>query len=275
MAIKLNDNLVKTLVDLVERELAKANQHDPGAMVLLQAERLEIAKNKEGWQKSIGRPDLAVGLRRNIEDQWKLAEQREADIEQQLQQMESMHIGTKFVVDAAVIREKVSTLHETLSNTNATVMNFELAQHIDRIDCWNDGRVIVRICKLGILPNPSELISHLSNPAGASSAGGSSPTKAKPRKRARLAVESNTSTELTQALEFASDPHRFAGLPEDCFWEIELAVRPRQCWAEEFADEVFREWNEGQPKPTLEALAKSYGKSIPTIRKAIRIAERR
>jgi hypothetical protein len=36
-----------------------------------------------------------------------------------------------------------------LARNNPTLGNLELSMHIDRIDCYDDGKVVLRTCKLG------------------------------------------------------------------------------------------------------------------------------
>ena len=74
-------------------------------------------------------------------------------------------------------------------------------------------------------------------------------------------------------MEFALDPERFAGLPPQFFWTDTFQIGKRMTWPEAHAEEVYRRWKEdGLSKVRL---AQEFEKSIPTIREAIRIAQRR
>jgi DNA-binding CsgD family transcriptional regulator len=65
------------------------------------------------------------------------------------------------------------------------------------------------------------------------------------------------------------DPERFAGLPETLVWTEPLAVDQAPCWASANAAEVARMRGTGM---THERLASHFGKSVPTVGKALRIA---
>jgi DNA-binding CsgD family transcriptional regulator len=65
------------------------------------------------------------------------------------------------------------------------------------------------------------------------------------------------------------DPDRFAGLADEFVWEESLHLSQKLSWAEEYAAEVARLRIAGT---TVERLAEQFGKSVPTIRSALRRA---
>lgn len=275
MTSKRNSKTLADIVRLVQQDLAKSSQLDPRREAALHAERQEIEHAKEGWLKSLARSDLPDSVRRQIESRFAVAEERLGEIEDLLIELEMAQQRSELTVDETVVQQKLGALQESLQSENATLMNFQLAQHIDRIECRADGKVVVRICKLGVLADPAALIARLTEGIEpAKRVRGKS--KRRLRKRSKLAVlQEGTFLEHCEVLEFALNPHRFEGLPEHLFWTFELETPVRKCWAEAHALEVYeRRLNHGQAKKlTLEALAKIFDKSTPTIRKAIRIAE--
>ena len=79
--------------------------------------------------------------------------------------------------------------------------------------------------------------------------------------------------ELEDSVYFATDPHRFAALPEHFFWVDSFSVPERVTWPEANAEKVFDRWQQGKvPKYKL---AIEFDVSVPTIRQAIRIAQKR
>ena len=63
------------------------------------------------------------------------------------------------------------------------------------------------------------------------------------------------------------DPEWFSGLPPEFFWLDRFQVPPRVLWPEAHADEVLAKYREGNVSKAQ--LARDFGKSVPTIRKAI------
>jgi hypothetical protein len=92
-----------------------------------------------------------------------------------------------------------------------------------------------------------------------------------PRRRARLRVDESEhgGVDLSDALYTAADPNRFAGLEERWFWTDVFQIPRRKSWAEENAVEVAAARAAGL---TMEKLAEQFGKTVPTIRAALRFA---
>src|SRR6185312_10107759 len=65
------------------------------------------------------------------------------------------------------------------------------------------------------------------------------------------------------------DPERFAGLADGFFWSDDVTVERTLSWAEANAEAVAQARSRGR---THEQLADEFGVSIPTVRKALRIA---
>ena len=150
--------------------------------------------------------------------------------------------------------------------------------HIDKIECFSDGRVKSRICKIGSSPlaiqwfggNDDSEVDGQSEVAVTSH-------KVKPRRRAllRLEAEDGDHDALLDRMHTATDPDRFAGLPEHWFWVDEFQMPLKTSWVHQNAQNVLDRYNEVQATgktPSLNALAKEFGKSRPTISRALDIA---
>ena len=229
---------------------------------------------------SLGRTDLEERVRRNLESLSAQALQRISEIDQELVSEEVLDRRSRVAVNVTEIAKSLAHLEKTLATENATAVDFVLSLHIDSISCSKEGRVDVRICKLGLVPDVVELIRN-ANAEGEATMG-------VPRVRppnglnndAELVwhctqtIRRRRSGEHAQRLvEFAIDPNRFVGLPSQFFWLDSFQVPKRVYWADAHADEVYEEFKKGGVSQAK--LARDFGVSVPTIRKAIRIAQTR
>ncbi len=62
------------------------------------------------------------------------------------------------MVDAQQVVDRLNRLAEVLAAQNPSHTNLELSLHIDAIRCYQDGRVVVRTCKLGGLAGSTDLL---------------------------------------------------------------------------------------------------------------------
>ena len=74
--------------------------------------------------------------------------------------------------------------------------------------------------------------------------------------------------QLRALADFAADPFRFAGLPENWFWDDTFEIPVRQHWSAEYAEAVFHRKQE--TKCSNLQLADEFQKTIPTIRRALK-----
>jgi len=89
----------------------------------------------------------------------------------------------------------------------------------------------------------------------------------KPRRRARRQVPTLTGDANLDATDVQRclDPDRFADLADQFFWEESFTVEPRKPWSTANGDKIYSEWLEVR---NIAELARRYGKTPPTIRKA-------
>ncbi|HTN75336.1 MAG TPA: recombinase family protein [Pirellulaceae bacterium] len=260
--------MLNTLTALVERELKRLVETRPSQTATLHAELEQLKRQYSGWSQSLGRPDLPDVVRRDIEQNWAESSERQDELQRLLAVEESLRQQQTLDVDQDQVLSGLQRLHETLAGENATMANFQLALHIDTIRCYPEGLVVLRTCKLGILPNVEELVARFP-PSDIATANGASHS----RRRGRLALDGEVADDDGQAEHFALAPDRFHGLPEEFFWEETFTIPEKQSWAQLHADEVYeRRQILGM---TFEKLAVAFGKSIPTVRKALNIAIRR
>jgi hypothetical protein len=265
----------REIVALVEQQLTTNANNQPSRKDALVAERKLLSDNIRGWAQSLGRPDLPDTIRRNLEEEWQVASDRIAELDRMVTDDELLQQSAEHLVDPEDVKARLKRLHEALQGDNATVANLQLALHIDRIECNGDGLVSMRTCKLGIVPDAVDLIRStlpsLHKTDGADEIGPL--VRARRRCRPALGEYDDGSMELEDSVHFATDPHRFAGLPENCFWVDTFTVPERVTWPEANAEKVFDRWQQG--KIPRYKLAIEFGVSVPTIRQAIRLAQKR
>lgn len=258
--------VLEQLIALIGREIQRVEEERPSRAPALQAELKELDRQIQGWAKSLARPELPDAIRRDLEERWSAADSRKREIELELDEESRKQVRQRLAVDPEDVSRRLRSLHEVLAGDNATEANLQLALHIDAVESYSGGRVQLRICKLGLQPALVAPIMDL--------------VTEKPvrkldqhkRRRGRLATDSviGEAFDSDDAMYFAMDPDRFAGLPDDYFWIDTFQVPKHQCWAELHAAAVYARRGDGL---TFQALAKEFGVSVPTIRKAYRIGK--
>ncbi|MCG6157707.1 hypothetical protein [Rubinisphaera margarita] len=190
-------------------------------------EEVALAESQmNGWLQSLSNPDLDQTTRRLIESQMQATSDRINTLKMTMAEKEAQADRRDSLVDPKAIAERLNNLARVLADHNPSMINIELSQHIDRIDCHADGRAVLRTCRLGVLGEAMDVFSvdepcvpHNSSDAG-------STKQAQPRRRARRRIAGvDQPTEKIKALaEWSTDPHRFAGLDERWFDEYEFHI---------------------------------------------------
>jgi hypothetical protein len=149
----------------------------------------------------------------------------------------------------------------------------ELSLHIDRFD---DGKVVMRTCKLAGLNDMVDLLvdasSAMPEQEPVIDEKGVHVAKRRRRGRRRYYNHERGGADDRAVADFAADPDRFAGLPGHFFWVDEFQAMKKKLWWELHAREVWEYWK-AEPNRSKAAVAEHFQKSIPTIRLAIRRAE--
>jgi DNA invertase Pin-like site-specific DNA recombinase len=252
-----------------EQQRLRAEEPDRAAT---EAEELRQREQQlAGWLMTLGNPQLSQAVRADIEARYTQGKQRQQELLQSVAARSALHDHLDRTVDAKTVIAALRQLDEILAGFNPTLGNLELSKHIDVILCDSDGRVEMRGTMLGLFEGAIELLGHRGGQATTAppATGGHDPVV--PRRRGRLRVP-NLSAEgkgLTGTADTSLDPERFAGLPPSFFWTESLSIEENSCWSEQHAAEVARMRKEGK---THEQLAALFGVTVPTIRKALRIA---
>ena len=258
--------LVEQVQAKLESLAADRHQQRPA----LQKEWDDMQAKIQGWSQSLAKPNLDPEVRAAIEAQWGAALTRQREIENCLAEEKANRNSVGQAFDRHEVVKRLNRLEDVLATNNPTLGNLELSLHIDRIDAFPDGRVVMRTSKLGALAGATSLIRREGGDCSPEQAapGGDGLNRVPPRRRARLRVDDpiDADSDPRAAVDTAIDPHRFAGMDVDWFWEDTFQVPEPTCWAKENAAEVARVRAMGL---TIAKLALHFGKAIPTIRSAL------
>ena len=262
----------RQFLSLVEQKLADLTPLTADLKANLIDEKAALERSRRGWRISLGDPDLDDCTRQVLQGDLGVAQRRINEIEGLVQQLDSTDECRQHLADPEAVAERLAHLDEVLMGDAASVANLELAQHIEAIRCYPDGRVILRTCQLGALADPADYCSVLEMcGAGDSSDTDESPRRRRRRTRRRVIADIDDEEQMDAANDFAVDPQRFAGLGPEWFTLDTFQVPRRLSWAEEHALEVaqFRL----EMGATMAKTANQFGRTIPTIRAALRYAQ--
>ncbi len=270
-------SLIEEVQSIVEQQRRSDDSQRAGVVPQLQAELDDLQARVSGWSVTLSKRDLQNQLRDTIESQAGEALERIAEIEADLESQVCEDAVFDRLVDPSDVRDRLGRLAEVLDGECATLANLELSMHIDRIDCFEDGRVVCRSCKLGSVPDAVLWFSHTKELLGRNGTQSSDGYQTKARRRAWMQVEDNSFTDerLRDRINMATNPQRFDSLPSEWFWVDEFQIPEPTCWSRENAEAVMARFETLQAsgkKPSLNVIAKEFGVSRPTITRALDIA---
>jgi len=261
------------LRELVLTELERTKRIQPNALEQWERDRDSLHSRMNGWNQSLADETLPTLLRKQIQDSYAAALADCQELEEKIASMASADASIDTLLDPLAILSRLNRLGEVISQCNPTRMNLELSLHLESIRCFSDSRVVMRTCRLGAIgsgsPWPDVVLE--GTPSSPPKSIGENPGT--PRRRSALATGLESTADNRSLEHFATDPNRFEGLDDRWFDEIEFWVPEPTCWAESNASAV---WDAKQRAGASNAeLARQFGKSIPTIRKSLRIAKER
>jgi hypothetical protein len=262
--------------ELVQQHLDRWDEREHEHQPRYDAELAELNSKMLGFSQSLAKSDLAPVLRNQIEADYTAALERKTEIDAIMAESEARQRQATQLISEEEVLDRLNRLASVLADNNPTLGNLELSLHIDRIDCFDDGKVVMRTCKLAGLNDMVDLLADASSaiPMQAPLIGEKGVNVAKRRRRGRRRYYNHErgGADDRAVADFAADPNRFAGLPDQFFWIDEFSVPVRQFWSEAHAQEVWDYWKSA-PKRSKAAVARHFKKSIPTIRLALRHAE--
>jgi hypothetical protein len=259
------------LLAMVRQEQQRLRADEPDRSAAETEELRQLEQQLSGWAMTLGNPQLPQAVRTDIEERYTQGKQRQQELRQSVGARKALQEHLDRTLDAGTVVAALRHLGEVLAGYNPTLGNLELSKHIDVIVCHADGRVEMRGTMLGLFDGAVELLGRREERSAATPppAGGYDPVVPRRRGRLRLPNLSAEGEGLAGPAETSLDPERFAGLPPSFFWTESLPIEADPCWSEAHAAEVARMRTEGRTHAQLAAL---FHVSMPTIRKALRIA---
>ena len=260
------------LCEEVERELDRLSQTQPDRKSAVEQEAAALRAQLQGWSQSLAKPDLNLLVREDLEGEYSEGKARLRELEAGLAALDGRAAQRRQLLDPAQALARLHRLDDVLGSGNVTMGNHELSRHIDRIDAYADGRVVMRTSRLGIFEGATAMLARpeLVTPSAAA------PNRIKPRRRGRMRIDEPLSSDPApfQEAKTGLDPGRFAGLGSKWFWDDILEIPKPSFWSDEHATEVQRIRLE-HPGWTITQLCEHFHVTPPTIRKALRIAKDR
>ncbi len=258
--------------NLITQEHERQQRAQPAELEGLIAEQQNLVDKQAGWMQSLANARLHSSLRDAIQKQYVDASERISEIE--------LLISKSRVAQAMLARnsspecfaEIINNLGRVLLMDNPCRTNLELARHVDSVRATSDGRIRIRMCKMGFLTDMCGLQTPDEDVASCDSATSSEQLPHMATRPRRLICDDQSKPwEWVLRPDYSLDPHRFDRLSKDWFWTDELVVPAKQCWSEENAIAVA-ESRLSEPCG-LEVLAKRFCVSKPTIAAALRHAK--
>jgi DNA invertase Pin-like site-specific DNA recombinase len=259
------------LVGRVRQEQQRFQADEPDRNAVDQEKLEQLGQQLAGWSMTLGKPHLPAVVRSDIEDRYAQGKQRQQDLLQSVAARKALQECLDRTLDPIAVATALHHLGEVLAGHNPTLGNLELSKHIEVITCYPDGRVEMRGTMLGLFEGAVELLSAGDNRESPAPKDTDLQTPVVPRRRGRLRVP-NLSADgkgLAGDADTALDPERFTGLPVSFFWTEPILIEESCSWSEQHAAQVAQARAAGK---THEQLAALFDVSVPTIRKALRIA---
>lgn len=258
-----SDSFLSDLRSAIQSEL-NARKTDRTTFEGLAKEKLRLEKQRKGWVQSLGDDQIDSELRQQLQQQYRDAGARINEIERQESTYRAVLEQESSLISSEKLMANLSRLGEHLGAANPTRLNLELALHIDQITIYHDGRIEMRTCKLG---GVLEAIHFLRDPELTQTISSS-----QPRRRSKLNLFDDKLANLPELIDFATNPDRFASIPDKWFWVDRFELPEYSCWGNANAGAVFQYWL-SNGKPSVSLLAKQFQKSKPTLRRSLKIGQ--
>lgn len=255
-------NLTEQVQAALEERHAGRHDRRPA----LEQELHGLQDQMKGWRLTLGNSTLSPVLREAVEKDFSTALERAQEIEAALNEMKHTAVRAEELIEPARVLDRLTRLSDVLGADDVTRGNLELSLHIDRITCFRDDRVVLRMCKLGIMPDAVELLATHGGPA-TTATGAAVPSRARRRGKLRV-VEDDPEVDLRAQASFIADVDRFAGLSDDWFWIDEFRMPATFSWAAMNAEAVFLRRREA--RLSFAKLATEFDVTPPTARAAVR-----
>src|SRR5262249_8392188 len=138
------------MMALVHEELRRCRADAPDQTAANQKELQELERQLAGWSMTLGEPALPATVRADIVAHYEQAKTRQQQLMHAIADKMALEHHVTEMLDERVLIQRLHELSEMLAKFNPTLVNLELSKHIERIDCFADGRVEMRGTLLGL-----------------------------------------------------------------------------------------------------------------------------
>jgi len=255
------------LFDIVSDEFKNLKGDQESAMIALQQEAKKLDNQIKGWILSLASLELPMDTRKLLGQEIDAASNRKQELQNIIERQNSALAGWNSMVTHGAVLQRLQKLASVLGKLNASRINVELSLHIDRISCYRDGHVCLRLCRLGLAPDIIDVLQLYQMEPGQET----TPTLITPRRRSRRRISTGEapSIELNALTIWAAEPQRFKGLPA-CFFEEHDFNRPEpEFWYQQHAKAIAEKRKMGM---SHDELAELFDSTATTIRKALKHA---
>jgi DNA invertase Pin-like site-specific DNA recombinase len=258
------------LVRIITSEIEQDNGDQVAVITKLKQTHESHEHQLHGWTRTLADPDLPDEIRRHIYADYPVVQEKARDIAIQIQKLESCVSSYENLISPDEVHRKMQQLADVLEGENASRLNIELSQHIDRIECLADGQIRLRLCRLGLAPALADIV-NLDFPEEATDFE-EQQTIITPRKRTRRQIITGEppTEELKQLTSWSTDPGRYSHLPPKFFEEHHFQIPVKEHWYQKNKNAVAEKRKEGL---NIEELAANFGCSVPTIRRTLDYAK--
>ena len=263
---------LEALIAAVRRELELRQQSSESPIPQLLREIEVLEEQANGWTLSLGNSQISNEVRQRLQGNLDDVLRRKRLNENRIHELQSISQTIDVVCDRESVIRSLQRLSGIIANGNPSRVNLELHLHIDCIRCNADGKVTLRTCQLGAFSGALSILRTEETATGEPMSADPG-YRVRPRRRAplRLYGEADYDDVLRDLAAFAADPHRFSGINEHWFDERTFTIPVQVGWAEKNALIVAAKRKQGL---TEHAIAVEQNVSLPTVRKALKIAKK-
>lgn len=241
---------------------------------------------------SLANAELPLTVRRELERLISESQKESANLERQLADLDNLSTAGSKALDPKKVLDKLNCLSDVLQSKCPGRGNIELSGYIDAIKCHPNGKIALRMFKLGAFdrfdPEVAQLHALFATPSTPPNEDSPTPldeekspssdlgdiTRGKPQIRKRrqfMPLNTDDLLETSARAEAMMEIDRFAAFGPEFFWSEEFQLPVKFPWHEVNADAVAEYKAEGH---TYDETCIRFGRSKPIILKALRHASR-
>lgn len=280
------------LLEEIQRCRAKRLAQSPCDANAFHQRLATLARQQQGWVMSLANAELPLTVRRELERLISESQKECTNLEHQLAELDNLSTAGSKALDPQKVLDKLNCLSEVLQSNCPGRGNIELSGYIDAIKCHPNGKIELRMFKLGAFdrfdPEVAQLHALFATPSTTPSVfsptpldkekstnsdqGDIIPGKPQIRKRRQFKpLNTDDLLETSARAEAMMEIDRFAAFGPEFFWTEQFQLPAKLPWHVANADAVAEYKAQ---EHTYDETCIRFGRSKPIILKAIRHASR-